>query len=214
MLENSIGGGILLKQPNNSKCIGRLNMKRYLLLLLVLLLALSGVSCGSDDNPAAPTTPTVTYNLRDTGPAGGIIFYINPNASTDGWTYLEAWTADESGNYDWKTSQSTTSGTSTAIGTGYLNTYTYMAGTAHPAAEVVRNATHGGKNDWFLPSKDELNLMYVNLKVPGVGGFTDALYWSSSENDSNFAWIQHFGNGYPGTGGKNGSLRVRAVRAF
>jgi len=69
-------------------------------------------------------------------------------------------------------------------------------------------------SDWFLPSKDELNLMYENLKVYGVGGF-HANYWSSSQYNANFTWIQNFysGNQYYNFY-KTNIARVRAVRAF
>jgi hypothetical protein len=73
----------------------------------------------------------------------------------------------------------------------------------------------GGYSDWFLPSKDELNLMYTNLKVAGVGGFVANGYWSSSEDNAHSAWGQRFGTyvyqpGVP----KYNEGRVRAVRAF
>jgi len=88
-----------------------------------------------------------------------------------------------------------------------------MTGTEHPAAEVVRNATHGDKNDWFLPSKDELNKMYNDLHLQGVGVFADDNYWSSSEYDSGTAWHLQFFNGVLVAMDK-GYLLVRAVRAF
>jgi hypothetical protein len=149
--------------------------------------------------------------IGDSGPAGGVVFYDKGSYSS-GWRYLEAWTSDESGYYQWKTSNTSTSGTSTAIGSGYTNTYTAMAGTAHPAAQRARNATYGGYTDWFLPSKDELNLMYGQKGV--IGGFASVLYWSSSEYGSNYAWSQYFGNGYQDYYGKADTRRVRVVRAF
>jgi len=153
----------------------------------------------------------VVYAVGVTGPAGGKIFYDKGSYSA-GWRYLEAWTADESGTYQWKTSYTTTGGTSTAIGTGYANTYTAMAGTAHPAAERARNATWGGYSDWFLPSRDELNLMYGQKGV--IGGFASVNYWSSSEYDIIPAWIQNFANGGQYYYNKDDDLRVRVVRAF
>ena len=30
------------------------------------------------------------FKVGDIGPAGGVIFYVNPKAADDGWTYLEA----------------------------------------------------------------------------------------------------------------------------
>ena len=70
--------------------------------------------------------------------------------------------------------------------------------------------------DWYLPSKFELNLLYAQKSV--VGGFASNYYWSSTENDSNYAWHQHFTNGDQNYAYyyyvKDSTLRVRAVRAF
>ena len=71
-----------------------------------------------------------------------------------------------------------------------------------------------GQTDGFLPNKEELDLMYWNLKVAGRGGFANDYDWSSSENDDHLAWYQYFGGGNQGGGGKYGASRVRAVRAF
>jgi len=66
-----------------------------------------------------------------------------------------------------------------------------------------------------LPSKDELDMMYVNLHLQGLGGFADYVYWSSTENGGYFAWYQFFVNGIQSASyGKDGSNGVRAVRAF
>ena len=78
--------------------------------------------------------------------------------------------------------------------------------------------TFGNKtyDDWFLPSKDELNLMYLNLFSNGLGGFTRYNYWSSSEDGSSAgnACGQYFGDGSQGFGHRNSLTRVRPVRAF
>ena len=59
-------------------------------------------------------------------------------------------------------------------------------------------------------------MMYQNLYLYGIGGFVDDTYWSSSEFDTHYAWIQDFyGNGSQiEDWSKNSSERVRAVRAF
>ena len=67
--------------------------------------------------------------------------------------------------------------------------------------------------DWFLPSKDELNEMYINLHQQGLGGFANYGYWSSTEVDSEFAWVQNFISGYQYGVSKDYDY-VRAVRAF
>lgn len=83
--------------------------------------------------------------------------------------------------------------------------------------------TEGGKTygDWYLPSKEELNLMYQNKATidatagaNGGSGFASANYWSSTEGSSNGAWKQDFANGFQNNSIKSFTFRVRAVRAF
>ena len=70
-------------------------------------------------------------------------------------------------------------------------------------------------DDWFLPSQDELDLMYNNVKAKGLGGFVfDSLYWSSSEYDPELMWRQYFDNGYQLYGRRDIISKVRPVRAF
>jgi uncharacterized protein (TIGR02145 family) len=69
-------------------------------------------------------------------------------------------------------------------------------------------------NDWFLPSKDELNAMYTELHLHGVGSFDGSPYWSSSENDATITWLQTFSDGSQSGTNKNVALKVRACRAF
>jgi hypothetical protein len=156
------------------------------------------------------------YRVGDRGPAGGIVFYDKGRVS-DGWRYLEAWTADERGTHRWKSSNTSTPGTSTMIGSGYANTYTAMTGTEHPVARVARNAAHGGFDDWFLPSRDELNVMYQHRE--DIGDLTARFYTSSSEGNSDRPWIQSFSNGsqgydYRGSDGKLDYHKLRVIRAF
>jgi hypothetical protein len=159
-----------------------------------------------------------TYALGKTGPAGGLICYVNPDGfSSNGVTchYLEAAPADL-GDYEWG-GWGTSCSTGTDIGTGAANTAALTAsdhGHPHPAAQACADYSYGGYDDWFLPSKDELNLMYTNLKAQGLGGFSDDLYWSSSEHGGDYAWFQSFDNGRQFNSNKYFTISVRAVRAF
>lgn len=72
----------------------------------------------------------------------------------------------------------------------------------------------GGYNDWYLPTKDELNMMYNELPKRKLGDLSRGYYWSSTEVDSNFAWLQHFNDGYQGANEKHFTGNVRAIRAF
>jgi hypothetical protein len=70
----------------------------------------------------------------------------------------------------------------------------------------------GGKSDWFLPSKDELNALHEQRAT--VGGFGSGHYWSSSQYAANSAWAQNFTHGSQYGNSKNGAFGVRPVRAF
>lgn len=123
-------------------------------------------------------------------------------------------------------------GTKDEIGEGYNNTkilvgkmqdaaYTNFSGTdttANYAArlcDVLEYEVNGEVfTDWFLPSKDELNLMDKNLHKQGVGSFANYhFYWSSSENNAFYAWLQVFSNGSQDDP-RDFDYRVRPVRAF
>jgi hypothetical protein len=84
------------------------------------------------------------------------------------------------------------------------------------AAQLCDSLKVAGYDDWFLPSKDELNLMYTNLKAKGLGEFSNSWYWSSSEVTNGTACVQSFGDGsqYLIGSGKNNTHSVWAVRAF
>jgi hypothetical protein len=182
----------------------------FLVLLLTLSVVLGLAGCGG-----SPITPPITYAIGDTGPAGGWIFY-DKGSSSDGWRYLEAASSDQSTGAPWGCYGTLISGADgTAVGTGEQNTIDIEAGctTAGTAADICANFSLGGYSDWFLPSKDELDLMYENLTVAGVGGVAGSDYWSSSEFNAYDAWGRDFIGGiiyaykyYTGP--------VRAVRAF
>jgi|GEM_PF-1545151 len=134
------------------------------------------------------------YNLRDVGPAGGLIFYINPTCTTDGWVYLEAAPSDRSSTQRWSNLLTTIGTTSQNVGTGNTNTNMIINQVGHTdsAANACKQTSVNGYGDWFLPSLGELNLMFSNLKALGVGGFVNNYYWSSSENPDKWAFVKAF----------------------
>lgn len=151
---------------------------------------------------------------------GGIVAYVlqpgDPGYVSGVQHGLIAAPSDQSMAAIWGCSGTTISGADgTAIGTGNQNTIDIMAGcsTAGIAARLCGDLILGGYSDWYLPSKDELNKLYINKVV--VGGFTSNDYWSSSENSANTAWRQHFNNGAQSNDTKKDITNyVRAVRAF
>ncbi len=87
----------------------------------------------------------------------------------------------------------------------------------HPAARYCDKLDYGGYDDWHLPNRYELNLMYTNrLVLPGLDkrSISGIWYWSSTENATAYAWIQRFYNGRQDTDGKGGFHFVRCVRRF
>jgi hypothetical protein len=68
-------------------------------------------------------------------------------------------------NPQWKTTQTTTTGTTSSFD-GAANTAAMVtAGIAdHPAAEFCVNLSLGGFTDWYLPARFELDIAYFNLK--------------------------------------------------
>ena len=141
---------------------------------------------------------------------GGIIFYLDGFGGG-----LIAAPSDQSTAAPWGCYGTGISGADgTAVGTGNQNTIDIEAGcaTVGIAADICANLTLGGYSDWFLPSKDELNQMYLNKAV--IGGFTGGFYWSSTEYDHNEAWEQYFYDGGQNYHLKANAFYVRAVRAF
>jgi hypothetical protein len=108
----------------------------------------------------------------------------------------------------------TTYASATALGAGNANTNTIVSvqGAGSYAAKLCYDLVLNGYSDWYLPSRDELNKLYL-IQTP-IGGFTAANYWSSSELYFNGAWAQAFTTGVQGNDGKNLMRPVRAVRAF
>lgn len=157
-----------------------------------------------------------TYKVGDKGPAGGWIFYDKGNNS-GGWRYLEAAPEDQ-GEAAWGCDGTSIPGAGgTAIGTGKANTAAIIKNCGEPgiAAKVAVRYRGGGKSDWFLPSQDELHLLYENLRETVVGGGVVVIdYWSSSEYNANYAGRKGFAGGYTHGTNKSYSYWVRAIRTF
>jgi DUF1680 family protein len=159
----------------------------------------------------------------DVGPAGGLIFYVNPNFATDGWRYLEAAPFDQSAGAPWGCFRRSIPGArGTAIGAGRQNTADIIAACtdALSAAALCANLNVNGVSGWFLPSRDELALMYTNLKAAGASDFgargaDNVSYWASTQATTDMAHhIDFADSGRQHYDDKDFPRRVRAVRAF
>ncbi|MDD3997292.1 MAG: InlB B-repeat-containing protein, partial [Sphaerochaetaceae bacterium] len=176
------------------------------------------------------------------GPAGGYVFY-DRGFELDGWQYLEAAPAGWSGPAEDSTyffgysritwdSSNLLAGTVAAVGSGKPNTDALVAALGNaPYVQSGGNLTatnYAAKicsnysiqvddvvfDDWFLPSKDELDLMYQNLYLKNLGGLSINLYWSSSEQSSENTWVRLLYDGSQFGNQRSSYLKVRPIRAL
>ena len=159
---------------------------------------------------------------------GGVVFHLFVPGETGyvlGETHGLIAAVEDQGIYgiQWHNYSSVTTGaTATAIGTGSANTDAIISAQGATetsyAAGLARAYTGGEYTDWFLPSKDELNQMYIKKStleaVSGFNEFFNGYYWSSTELDYDDALMQLFAIGYQTNSTKAMSGQVRAVRAF
>ncbi len=156
-----------------------------------------------------------TYAAKKPGESfgGGLIFYVDGT----GQHGLVAATSDQGNSRLWLNSQILATGAiNTEVGKGQSNTNSIVAfqGVGNYAASICNDLVSAGFSDWFLPSRDELNLMYTNLHLKSLGGFAFARYWSSTEVNVDDAICVEFSSGVISQLNKNSAISVRAVRAF
>ena len=159
------------------------------------------------------------------GPGGGSVFMTPSTLGNTSGLFYEAapstWSSPSGDpNSAWCNNTNTVLGIgSTVTGTGAMDgaaKTTVMlgvctSGAANLAAAYTATVNGVVYGDWFLPSKGELNQMYVNQTVNDDYGIA---YWSSSEVDDNIAWGQNFSGGDQGNYFKYGTPYVRPIRSF
>jgi len=215
-----------------------------------------------DGRPSSSCAMGTACQVGDIGPAGGVVFY--DAGSPQSWgRWLEASPAACEGSAkSWRATVQGKRGTtrlpslypvwssasrrrieSKLLGMGRVNTQLIMKQhNGLPAEVLVTTAAGfadllscGGKDDWFLPSKDELDVLHGALALSGhdlsgtnAFGFSRGFYWTSSEYNNDTAWTQlwvdgqqfdreKWLNGDKPRNAERGDLipfRVRPVRAF
>lgn len=164
-----------------------------------------------------------TYEIGEYVPSqGGVIFHRYIESGVE--NYLVIPIVDQSTSQVWSNVSNVLIGPSaqsTWDGLSNSNAIIGQVGHTDSAAQLCLNLITGGQNDWYLPSIDELSLVWqnsfnLNKTLSTIGGATVLLtqnkYWSSREINDKNAWIG--GAGSFGNTSKNNALYVRAVRAF
>ena len=157
---------------------------------------------------------------------GGLISYLDTN---NGIGFVVETKNDSSEKYSWGCEGTFISKASeTAIFTGINNTLEIINSECSSSNDLITavkycyNLSLNGYDDWYLPSKDELDMVFNNVHLNLYGNFENSWYWSSSDGESNgdAAWVQSFkndGNGFQATydiGIKHFKNEVRAIRYF
>lgn len=144
---------------------------------------------------------------------GGRVFFVD-NTKIHG---LIVALADQTAGAKWDSNTSTwISPNAFSFTDGVSNTNKIIAvlGTNN-AAGICRAYTAGGFTDWYLPARNELNILYSQRSV--MNNYNPYYYWSSTESTSyiGFASAQNFAGGAISDNSlKNSIYHVRAIRAF
>ena len=155
---------------------------------------------------------------------GGVIFHLwKDNAGVEHGLIVAL--TDQSTSRAWSNVTSAAIGTSAQSswdGLSNSNSIVGQAGHTSSAAKLCLDLVSGGQSDWYLPSIQELKMLWNNYytvtralsQISGATQLSNSAYWSSSEEYDDSAWL--FGFDYGGTtyGYKFGTYCVRAVRAF
>ena len=192
----------------------------------------AGVAGAPGSNATLTCAQGGTCILGNTGPGGGIVFYVQTATAAAPWRYMEAAPNTWSGGVEdpaiaWcsladdevrllTTGTQLSIQTLTAIGSGFRNTKMMLGTCTFGAANMAASYNGGGKSDWLLPSKGELDELYAQRVI--VGGFrpgpNDIPYHSSSENNTTENLLKLFATGADGIGTKSLTYYVRPIRAF
>lgn len=155
---------------------------------------------------------------------GGVIFHLwKDNTGVEHGLIVDK--TDLTTAQAWSNATSSLIGSSAQSSWDGLSNSNAIAGPSltNSAAAICLNATNGGQSDWYLPSIDELSLLWhnrfnVNKSLSTIGGATvlpiSVFYWSSTEESAGSAWFIGFFDGSPSANSKELTNYVRAVRAF
>ncbi len=193
--------------------------KKNIFFIVQIVLSIFLISSCKKEIPNAPVPDTTTEPASlpaiviGQSYGGGIVFYVD----STGHHGLIAAKSDQSTSALWfNGNYIEIPAKGIKIGTGQQNTSAIInyQGAGMYAASICNQLEVNGGSDWFLPSKDELNLLYFQKAAGRIGTFANNFYWSSTEDSPTGAWSQSFLNGANSSADKSGTYYVRAIRAF
>ncbi len=164
-------------------------------------------SCVKEDpEPVRPLQIGMEYG-------GGILYYLD----SSGQHGLIAAMNDQNPSAPWWNGTFVATNAKSATN-GFENTKQIVSvqGNGHYAASICNDYAGGGLGDWFLPSKDQLNELYIYSQKWLPGAIFGGQYWTSTEHDTGEAWVQDFANGqqYTDNTSDGANVRTKAIRAF
>jgi len=143
----------------------------------------------------AGITPDGNHRMYTTA-ADGVGLPWN-NGNNVGWTNV--------------TGQSGASGTTNTARMMATDANSITAGfQPHLAAKYCADLVYNARDDWYLPARLELDVLYDHKDE--IGNFAATNYWASSQSSATQAYIRHFGTGVSSsTAAKNNPRVVRCV---
>jgi len=194
-------------------------MKTRLLLNVMSAMIIAGISCNKEDaiQPLTRSDQSNSAQGHFIGEhfGGGIIFYLDKTKKHG----IIAASEDLEEAASWSRKDTLNNATSIQIGAGVFNTMHIYKKQGDPGNEADDYAAieclelvENGYSDWYLPSKNELNEMYLHKDI--IGNFMPFAYWSSTEINTTKAWLQNFSNGVQVQQLKTAGYAIRAVRYF
>ena len=194
--------------------MNKINCLYVLLFMIMLNTACTKESQSLTASASDQSSVAQTYFIGEHF-GGGIIFYVDASgrhgiiAATDDFEEPASWSRKDTLN----------GALSAKLGAGYSNSNNIYRTQGNPENEADDYAAlecvqliENGYNDWYLPSKNELQIMYLRKNI--IGNFKPFAYWSSTEKNTSTAWYQNFGNGNLVTELKTASYSIRPVRYF
>jgi len=176
----------------------------------------TGVTIGNDTCCGTPAVGTLCADgsvYAGLSPDGNVAMYTTAADASSG----TPWNNGNSSGYVTTSQTSAVTGEANTANLITIDSNSGVGGTQpHQAAQLCADSTANGHSDWYLPAKNELNVLYTSKTAIGgfnvSGSFPAGYYWSSSEYSNFFAWNQRFSDGNQFNSTKNGGSSVRCVR--